>query len=401
MAMKHKTNLRKSVGKIVGKYWFIVLFAATLLIPLYGKTLDADIILNGVTAKPENVDVSMETLNNGTYQAFLNDTWENDFPGKKFLLRVRNQLLYSIFKVSPNTNVVIGKDNYLYEPSYILFETQIYPPSSEDYFNTLGSNLVQLQGLLKENGKELYIFITPSKAHFYREYIPQRLELLSAEDSYSYTNYSKLLEVLEENNLKYYDSVSFIEKNLDAGNLESPVFYKSGIHWSHPWASSAAAEFLDYMNSCSKYDLSSISVTEGISDVPIAPDTDLYDSLNLIVEAQEKWYSAETMIERSGSDRPNIFLRGGSFMGQSLIALIRAGIFDRDVHFENNYYFTDQYSSMYNLSSFTAYEEMDLDQMIGQSDILVLEVNEGAIYTMSWGFIDYLLEHPEYLDCVY
>ena len=88
-------------------------------------------------------------------------------------------------------------------------------------------------------------------------------------------------------------------------------------------------------------------------------------------------------------------------MGQSLSTLLRAGIFEKDVHFENSYCFTDQYNTIYNLSGFSAYDELNLDQLIGQSDILVLEVNDGAIPNMSWGFIEYLLEHPEYLDRVY
>lgn len=390
-----------STKKIIKKHWFIIIFFITLLFPIYGKFLDINIELNGVTVSPETVPPTFGTLFNGTYQTFLNDTWENGFPGRKFLLRIRNQCLYSIFKVSPNTNVVIGKDNYLYEPGYILFETQIYPPSSEEYFDTLSNNLAQLQKLLEINDKELYIFITPSKAHFYKEYIPTKFELLNAEDSYSYTNYSKLLEVLEKNKLNFYDSVSFIEKNRETGILKSPVFYKSGIHWSRPWANSAAADFLDYMNSCSKYDLSSVKVEENVSDMPVYPDTDLYSSLNLITPAEEMWYSTNCSIERIGNDYPNIFLRGGSFMGQSLDSLIRTGIFKKDVHFENNYYFMNQYNTLCTLSSFSAYDEMNLNQLMGQSDILVLEVNEGAIHTMSWGFIEYLLDHPEYLDRVY
>lgn len=387
--------------KYIKKYWFIVAFAITLLVPVYGKMLDANITLNGVTVTPETVNPSIETLNNGMYQAFLNDTWENEFPGKKFLLKIRNQLLYSVFNVSPNTNVVIGKDNYLFEPSYVLYETQIYPPSSEEYFDNLGDNLLQLQKLLEENEKELYIFITPSKAHFYREYVPLGYELLSANDSYSYTNYSKLLEILTERELKFYDAINYIEKNRSTGILKAPIFYKAGIHWSHPWGASAAVEFLNYMNSCSKYDLSTIRIKESVSDTPIDPDTDLYSSLNLIIPATEKWYSAESIVEKSGQDHPNIFLRGGSFMGQSLSTLLRAGIFEKDVHFENSYCSTDQYNTIYNLSGFSAYDELNLDQLIGQSDILVLEVNDGAIPNMSWGFIEYLLEHPEYLDRVY
>jgi hypothetical protein len=50
------------------------------------------------------------------------------------------------------------------------------------------------------------------------------------------------------------------------------------------------------------------------------------------------------------------------------------------------------------LSSFTAYDEAkELPQLVAQSDIFVLEVNEEKVTNMSFGFIDLLLEHPEWL----
>lgn len=53
---------------------------------------------------------------------------------------------------------------------------------------------------------------------------------------------------------------------------------------------------------------------------------------------------------------------------------------------------------MNSMSGFTAYDELNLDVLMGQSDILVLEVNESHISNMSFEFISYLLEHPDYLD---
>ena len=47
------------------------------------------------------------------------------------------------------------------------------------------------------------------------------------------------------------------------------------------------------------------------------------------------------------------------------------------------------------MSNFDAYDELDVATYIEQSDILVLEVNENKIWTMSWGFIDYLLDYYE------
>ncbi len=378
--------------------WFIFFFVIVLLIPLYGWIFDSRITLSGVSATPEMVEANMDTLGDGSYQTYLNNLWENGFPGKKVLLKIRNQLLYSICKVSPNSNVVIGKDNYLYEPAYINFENQIYAPSSQEYFDTLGGNLSELNSLLKANGKELYVFITPSKAHFCKEYIPKKYMFLDQEDDYDYTNYSKLIETLDNNNINYYDSISFIENNENTGLLEAPVFYATGIHWSQPWGELCAANFLDYMNEHSQYNLSSVEASEKESKEPVSPATDLYSSLNLILQPDGKWWDSDMTVTNEGEDKPTVFLRGGSFMGQSLNALISSGVFGDDVHFENSYYFQNNYTESYTISSFNAYDELDLNQLVGKSDIVVLEVNEGAIYTMSWGFIDYLLEHPQYLD---
>lgn len=376
--------------------WFSFLFLLTLCFPLVGGFLDKDIVLSGVTESSEKVSPTIETFNDGTYQNYVSERWENGFPGRKTLLRIRNQFLYFFAKDSPNNNVVIGKEGYLYEPNYILFETQAYAPSDEEYFLELGSNLLALKKLLSENNKELYVFITPSKADFYREYIPDRYMFLDNEEVYSYTNYSKLLEVLNQNKICYFDSIKYIEDNNE--KFQSPVFYKSGIHWSHVWGASAAAELLSYINSEGQYHLSTVEVTEALSDIPIAPDTDLYLSLNLLTSADEQWYRDDVHVIEEGLDHPNVFCRGGSFMGQSLSEIIRAGVFGQDVHFENNNVFSNHYSDLVSLTSSNAYDEIDLDSLLGQSDILILEVNECAINRMSFGFIEYLLEHPDYLD---
>lgn len=82
--MDQKTSFKISIRKALGKYWFIAIFYVTLLVPVYGGLLDANFTLSGVTAAPDTVNASFETLGDGSYQTFLNDTWESGFPGKKF-----------------------------------------------------------------------------------------------------------------------------------------------------------------------------------------------------------------------------------------------------------------------------------------------------------------------------
>ena len=43
--------------------------------------------------------------------------------------------------------------------------------------------------------------------------------------------------------------------------------------------------------------------------------------------------------------------------------------------------------------NFDSYDVLPLEEMVDDSDIIFLEVNEEAIPRMSFGFIDYLLEH--------
>ena len=62
---------------------------------------------------------------------------------------------------------------------------------------------------------------------------------------------------------------------------------------------------------------------------------------------------------------------------------------------ENRQIFTDEFE---NVVPFTDYEAVDMRAYLRDIDLVVLEVNETAVSDMSFGFIDYVLEHPEILE---
>lgn len=373
---------------------FVLGFVFILLFPIYGGIWDQDISLSGVSAETILQSPTYEGIWDGNYQASLNTWVENNFPGRKLLIKTRSQFMYSLLNESPNENVMIGAENQLFEPQYIYFEQGIYSTGETEIQATI-DKLEKLQDLLNEQGKELYLFITPNKAYFNNEYIPSVFKLAKQPRENDYQKFSRLIK---NSSLCYFDSHAYIE-NYSGNDIEAPVFYSTGIHWSYPWGYSSAKAFLDLMDENSRWNLSELSLSISKVDAPIAPDTDLYDSLNLFAApTTDQYYNASLSIEESG-DKPNVFFRGGSFMGQSISGLIRAGAFNQDTHFENNYYFTEQYSQAGTLSSFSAYDEMAiLAERLSNADILVLEVNEDAIYNLSFGFVDYLLEHPTLLN---
>lgn len=82
-------------------------------------------------------------------------------------------------------------------------------------------------------------------------------------------------------------------------------------------------------------------------------------------------------------------------MGQTLTFLINNQMFNKDTYVENTLVCRERFSQS---SSFSDYTELNLKEELKQADIVILEVNEAHIPTMSFGLIDYLAENPQLLD---
>ena len=373
---------------------FPMLFLVILLYPVSGLVTDRFITLNGVTQETVLNKASLQGLMNGEWQSELNQYLENHFWGRKLLIKLRSQGIYSGFNMSPNSAVVVGKDKYLYEPEYINRELNIYPVSDEDFFNNLIDELVRLDRLCAQNGKELYVFITPNKASFCKEQIPKQYMLLSQPGE---NNYERFVRHLADTDLKYFDSHAYIADHL--AEVEEPAFYPTGIHWSRPWGGRCTIAFAEYVSENSKWQLGRFEQTVAKKRGPSWPDNDLYQSLNLILPPSGIQYYKSRISTTEEGDHPSVFLRGGSFLGQSLNALGMSGAVDVCAHFENNYCFLDNYERSVTFTSFDSYDEFtEMGDYLSKADILILEVNEAAVPVMSWGFIEYLLENPQLMQ---
>lgn len=377
----------------ISRILFIAVFFLILLYPIYGSLADNLVSLSGVSEEVSMQEFNLQNIMDGSFQSSLNTWVENNFSGRSMLIKLRSQLRYSLLSESPNSNVLVGKDKYLFETAYIEHELSISTVDEAEMDSTI-SKLEKLQLLLNEHGKELYLFISPSKAYFCKDKIPDYYFALAGDRENDYILFTRKLA---DSDIRFFDAHEFIE-NYDGQELKAPRFYSTGIHWSSSWGYSAAKAFAEYISENSKWELSTLELTETQSDEPYWPDADLYDSLNLLADPVGiQYYSASLSIIEE-KDRPNVFLRGGSFMGQSLNGLIYAGVFNKNMHLENNYYFTDVYSSTGALSSYTAYAEVEvLREYISESDILILEVNENNVGGLAFGFVDFLLENPDYL----
>ena len=373
-------------------YAVILGFGAVLLMPWGLKKVSGRFGLSGVTVQTQFPVLTRAGLMDGSVQEDIGEYFSQHLPGRDLMIKVRNQMIFSLFQKSPNENIVIGENDNLYEKEYVLKYEKVYEPVSEEYARQLCDQLTAIQEKVEAAGKEMYVFITPTKVRYYEEDVPQRYRA-SAVYPDSPGNYEMFTEVLKDYDLKVYDSIPYADEF--ERTQPYPLYYKTGSHWSWPLSKSVTADFAAFLDENSRFDFAQGTVEVKPSPVPIFPDTDIFDSLNLFTKPYDTYYEAQYICEQGDGPKPNLFCRGGSFMGQTIASMIRDGYFDHDMYVENTVYYQDHFTSG---GSFSDYGELNLAQAIGQADIVIFEVNEAHVPVMGFGLYDYLLEHPEIFE---
>ena len=373
-------------------------FAAVLMMPILLRKVNAQFGLTGVSVQTERPILTKKGLLEGTVQEELNDYIAQNMPGRDLMIKVRNQLIFTLYSKSPNENIVIGKNNNLFEKEYVLKYEKVYPPADKEYVVDLCDKIAVIQDKLEAKGKELYLFITPTKVRYYEEDVPDIYRVASSFGERT-GNYEVLMETLADYDFKVYDSIPVVaayRETADAAGM--PLYYKTGSHWSLVVGAEVASGLGCFLDENSKYDFPDTHVEYAPVPEPLHPDSDIFNTFNVFTKPYDSYYSAELKAEDIGlaeEEKPNLFCRGGSFMGQTINHLINNGMFHLDTYVENTIYYRNRFTEP---GSFSDYGELNLKQELEQADIVILEVNEAHIPTMSFGLIDYLIEHPELLD---
>lgn len=371
----------------------VVLFFLIIACPLFGGILDKSLALNGVVeADQEGTGISIRGLMNGESQSSLERYIRQNIPGRPLLVRIRNEILFSVFDVSPNNNYVIDSEKNILAWENINYYYQYQEPVDDGCISGLMEKLKRLDELFEQKGKQLYLFLTPCKLRYTDEAeVPYAYRFMAPEQNEG--SYEKLVRGLRDSGIDYFDSIEYINHHVFDERV--PLFYKTGFHWSLYVGNCVGAGFGEYLREKTGYRFPKVSIAAEPCEEPILPDADCFDGMNILKPSYEKYYKPVVTVEEEGLDKPGFFCRGGSFMGQSISMMIYNDYFGKDVHMENTNLFTDQFTKV---TSFYDYDSINLPELLKGIDIVVLEVNEPAVDHMSFGFIDYLLEHPEVIS---
>jgi hypothetical protein len=193
--------------------------------------------LYGAESVPKRPVLTWRGWLDGSYAPALERRFSARLSVRPHLVRTDNQIAYSLFGRTGGrgTQVVRGRDGWLYEKSYLDFHNR--PPAGGAKAASRARDARRLQDLLQARNIGFVVLLAPSKVTVYPEHLPEGAltRPLDAPGTYDIARDALAAEGVH---------------TLDARRLflqwkpgaEVPLFPKTGTHWSYPAVTRLAGE---------------------------------------------------------------------------------------------------------------------------------------------------------------
>jgi hypothetical protein len=352
--------------------------------------------LQGAFNLAEKPTFTKEKWYGGQYQEGVEKYLKDHSGFRNFLVRLQNQLDYSLFSEANAEGVVVGKNRQLFEYDYIRSWLAIdYPGDSFLEKKLLRTRWVQ-DYLKREKGIDLVVVFEPGKASFFPEDIPDKYQKMKSGAS----TYERYVEKAKETGVDYIDLQQYFLQ-LKPGS-EYPLFPATGTHWSVYGMRFAADSMLNFIDNRLGIHLGEARVGNmPISSKPLDTDDDVIKTMNLLFQgSSEKLayprYSFDTINQ---GDKPMVLVVADSYYWNIYNTRIPLHLFANEAFW---YFNSLVYPDNYNQPLYT--RELNFKEEIEKQDIIFLMVTERFVHKFDWSLIDqlYNLYAPSWIkDPVY
>ena len=336
--------------------------------------------LNGVFTVAPKPAFSCSTWMAGAYQDQYRVSYEDSVGFKPDLVRLFNQVDFSLFSIPHASKIVVGKENYLFADTYLngyLGKDFIGKPFADDKINALKF----LQDYLwKEKHILVLVVFTPAKGFYYPEFIPGRF-LKSREE---HTNYEYYLQRCREEGINYIDFSRWFLSMKDTSRYM--LYPKTGIHWSSYGAFLCADSLRKYLEARLNRPLPRMVVdTIEISGDARDDDADMDQTLNKIwsIPHPSMAYPGFHFAYDSILPKPSALILGDSFYWYWYNKGIISNTF-RNTEFW--YYNYDVYPEHFTKP--TNVGQIDYLAGILRQDVIILMQTNGGFGELGYGWID-------------
>ena len=332
---------------------------------------------------PEKPVFSFKNYLEGEFQDKKEIYFNHNFGFRKFCVRLNNQISYSFFKEARAKDVIVGKDEYLYEKLYI--DTYL----GKDFIGEKAilekvRKLKMIQDTLKKKDIDLFVVLTPGKAQFFPEYIPDKY----FKEKPTISNYSVYVKDFEEKGINFIDFNKWFSQMKDT--IAYPLFPKTGIHWSTYGGILAADSIVKYISSVRQIEMpkiiqDKIELTKKLQ----GEDDDIEKGMNLLyaVPNHEMAYPSFRVVSDSKTMRPKVLTVGDSFYFQIFNSGIAKEIF-------NNSEFWYYYEKIFpeDPNNLKTLADVNVPVKVEKNDVIMLMVTDANLGSFSYGFIDDLYD---------
>ncbi|MEI8006898.1 MAG: hypothetical protein WCI48_11880 [Bacteroidota bacterium] len=335
--------------------------------------------LEGFVPKDSVPSFTNESWMNGAYQSAYSNHINNTLGFRSDLVRLYNQLDFSLFRIPHANKIVVGKNDYLIAQQYI--EASLgYDFAGKNTIDRTVELMKALQDKLEQTAHvHFLVFFVPDKGSFYPDVIPQRY----LKKKQPLTNYAYYVERCKAAGVNFIDCNSWFLKMKDTSKYV--LYPKTGIHWSTYASTLAVDSLMKYLRVKFAMNMPHLSIDSiSMSRTAKFEDDDIGRTLNLIwpLAYPPLAYPAFHFIPDTTKPKPRALFVGDSFYWQ----LYYPGFVD--AMFGNRefwYYNKDVYPETFSAPKST--EQLNYIKDVLSQDLVVLIQTNAGYGNVGYGFV--------------
>jgi len=233
--------------------------------------------LNGAFNLAEKPHFSKENWNSGEFQGKVERYLKDHIGFRNFLVRLQNQVDFSLFRQANAEGAILGKNKQLYEYDYIRSWLAIDFPGESFIEKKLERTKFVQDYLKREKNIDLVVVFEPGKASFYPENIPSQY---TAKKN-GLSTYDQYLAKAKETGIDYIDlNEYFLQLKPES---KYPLFPPLGTHWSVYGMLFVADSLIRFIENRRNVDLPEFYADSiEISSKPRDTDDDMIRTMNLL-----------------------------------------------------------------------------------------------------------------------
>ncbi|MBI9039477.1 MAG: hypothetical protein JEY97_15205 [Bacteroidales bacterium] len=362
------------------KHIIFIFIVLLLVLPVLQKQFEIFKIrpLKGAYTNIKKSKLSTTSWINGSFQNNYNNYLEENIGFRNILVRINNQIDFSLFNQANANRIIVGKNHQMYDERYI----DAYFGNDflwDDFYLKKLRKLKCLQDTLKKLNVDLIVIYEPGKARIVNEAIPDRyFKIKKKKSSYEY-----IIEKSDSLNIDYIDFNTYFEKVNDTTSI--PLYPEYGIHWNSYCVCLTADSLVRYIEKLRNIKLPDfVWDTIEYSGKLKNQDYDIGESMNLLWETDhlQMPYPVIKIQDVPDSLKPKVLIVADSYYFNILYERIPNKIFN------NEFWYYNQTRFLNGVKQDTKVEDLKLQEEIENKDLILFMTTELTHYDFGWSFIE-------------